>query len=172
MDDLMKILPEYFRPVREFKELMAVEEVALRKIEQSIKKLWGNFYIQTADETTVTLLESGFNIICKPGETLEYRRQRLLQKYSTVVPFSEHFLKSRLAELFGDDYQLTIDSRSCLLTISVTSSKYGAVELLYDLLWDVMPAHMEVIANQQVNNYIPSAIFAGEIIGSASIQII
>ena len=46
-----------------------------------------------------------------------------------------------------------MDSAACKLEVSVTSSRYGAVDLLYNLLWDVIPAHMEIHANQQVNNY-------------------
>ena len=80
MVDLMMILPEYFRPVLEFKELMRTDGVELDNLENDIQKLRNNFYIQTADEKSISLMEKQFSIVAKPGETIEYRRQRLLSK--------------------------------------------------------------------------------------------
>lgn len=101
MVDLMMILPEYFRPVLEFKELMRTDGVELDNLENDIQKLRNNFYIQTADEKSISLMEKQFSIVDKPGEMIEYRRQRLLSKYNTIVPFSIGFLRDRLQELLA-----------------------------------------------------------------------
>lgn len=55
-------------------------------------------------------------------------------------------------ELFGDDYSLEVDPVRSTIRVIVTSSQYGAVDLLYGLVWDIVPAHMEVTANHQVTN--------------------
>ena len=90
--DLIKILPEYFRPVLEFKEIIKADEAVLAELETNIEQIRKNFYIQTADQATLTQKEVLFDIFASPGETIEYRRQRLLQKYNTIVPFSTDFL--------------------------------------------------------------------------------
>ena len=172
MVDLMMILPEYFRPVLEFKELMRTDGAELDNLESNIQKLRDNFYIQTADEKSIALMEKQFSIVAKPGETIEYRRQRLLSKYNTIVPFSIGFLRDRLQELFSSDYTMQVSSGECTITISVTSSRYGAVDLLYDLLWDIVPAHIKIIANQQVNNYISGALTAAGIMSGTFVQTI
>ena len=110
--------------------------------------------------------------MAKPGETIEYRRQRLLSKYNTIVPFSIGFLRDRLQERFGSDYTMQVGPEECTITISVTSSRYGAVDLLYDLLWDIVPAHIKIIANQQVNNYISGALTAAGIMSGTFVQTI
>lgn len=155
--NLMQLLPLYFRPVIEFKEIMQADEKVLEDLEYRINQIWNNFYIQTADEETLKIYENWFSIVASPIEALEYRRQRILQKYNTIVPFSIGFLRNRLTEMFGEDYTLSIDPEACVLTISVTSSRYGAVDLLYDLLWDVVPSHLEIIANQQVTNHVAAS---------------
>lgn len=172
MVDLMLVLPEYFRPVLEFKQLMKTGGAVLDDLEKEIRKLRDNFYIQTADDTSITEMEKQFSIFAKPGETIDYRRQRLLSKYNTIVPFSIGFLQDRLRELFDDDFTMRVDPIKCTITISVTSSKYGAVDLLYDLLWDIVPAHMQIIANQQVDNYISGALTAAGIISTTFLQTI
>lgn len=172
MNDLMAVLPAYFRPVREFQELMVVDDATLKRVAQNVKRVWDNFYIQTADSETLSLFEERFDIVHDPEETLDYRRQRILQKYNTIVPFSIGFLRSKMTDLFGNDYKLAVYPQTGILVISVTSSRYGAVDLLYDLLWDIVPAHMQVFANQQVSNYISGSIYVAETMSSTFIQTI
>lgn len=168
--ELMQLLPEYFRPILEFQEIMKAEDAVLEELEENINRIRRNLYIQTADEDTLSQQETLFGIFSRPGESLEYRRQRLIQKYNTIVPFSVGFLRDKLTELFGDEYTLEVDSGKCKVTICVTSSIYGAVDLLYDLLWDVLPAHLEIVSNQQVTSYIAGNIYAGEIMACAFAQ--
>lgn len=78
----------------------------------------------------------------------------------------------QLKELFGEDFTLSVDAVACKLEISVTSSRYGAVDLLYNLLWDVIPAHIEIHANQQVNNYSSAGLYIGGVMSSAFMQTI
>ena len=103
--DLMQTLPEYFREILEFKELMKTDQAVLAELEANIepdpKKI---FISKTADESTLAQKEALFDIFASPGETIEYRRQRLLQKYNTIVPFSIDFLMDQLKELFGEDF--------------------------------------------------------------------
>lgn len=170
--DLMQILPEYFRGVLEFKELMKTDQAVLTELEANIEQIRKNFYIQTADETTLAQKEALFDISASPVEKIEYRRQRLLQKYNTIVPFSEDFLRDQLRELFGEDFTLIVDATASKMKVSVTSSRYGAVDLLYNLLWDVIPAHIEIHANQQVNNYSSAGLHIGGVMSSAFMQTI
>ena len=51
--DLMRLLPEYFRPVLEFKQIMEAHGKALEKAEQEIRQLGRNCFIQTADAATL-----------------------------------------------------------------------------------------------------------------------
>ena len=70
MVDLMMILPEYFRPGLEFKELMRTDGAELDNLENDIQKLRNNFYIQTADEKSIALMEKLFSIVAKPERRL------------------------------------------------------------------------------------------------------
>lgn len=168
----MTILPEFFRPVLEFQKIMEAHGISIEKFEDDVQQVRDNLFIQTCDEATVCLYEKRFGITPIPGDTLEYRKQRLLQKYNTIVPFSIGFLKSRLTEMYGEKYSLALDPVACKLTISVTSDRYGAIDMLYDLLWDVIPAHLEVVSNQQVTNFVSGNIYVCESMSGICIQTI
>ena len=76
-----------------------------------------------------------------------------MMKFAQIVPYTIWDLRDRLNSLFGNDYTMTVDPATNTIKFIVTSSIYGATDLLYDLIWDMVPAHMTVIANQQISNY-------------------
>ncbi|MBE5991093.1 MAG: DUF2313 domain-containing protein [Paenibacillaceae bacterium] len=146
--DLKILLPEWFQNIVEFNELLETEATELEEAEDCIRSVRNNCYIQTADEATILLLEKRFGIIYQ-GESLEFRRSRIMQRYNTVVPFTIGFLKDRLTELYGvDGYEVKVDGKNNLVDIIITSDRYGAVDLLYNLLWDILPAHIQITARQ------------------------
>lgn len=170
--DLMKLLPEYFRPVLEFQQIMKAHGEALDRAELNIDQVGKNCFIQTADADTIKSYEELFGIRYKPGETLEYRRQRILQMYNIIAPFSIGFLRSRLTEMFGSEYTLEVDPVKSRISVFVTSSQYGAVDLLYSLVWDIVPAHLEVTANHQVTNDVQGTIYAAGVMSVTFAQTI
>ena len=145
-------LPFYFRPVIEFQDIVKAHGNTLDNFNGLMLRIQDNNYIATADEETIAFWERLLGIVYKFGDTLEYRRARVLQKFNTIVPFSIGFLNDKLKELFGNEYEMSVDSEECTINIKVTSDRYGAVDLLYDLLWDILPAHLQVIANQETTN--------------------
>lgn len=167
--NLKMLLPEWFKEILEFNQFLKAEEVELEAVEKSIQSVRDNCFIQTADESTILLLEKRFGISYQ-GETLEYRKSRILQRYNTVVPFTISFLKNRLKELYGPaGYILSVNSKTCLLTIKITSDRYGALNLLYDLLWDIVPAHMQIIASQEAQKDIKGGLYIGTAVSSTKI---
>ncbi len=151
--ELKRQLPTYFRPILEFGEIMKAHGYALDQLEEKIFQTAANHYIPTCDEQTIAYYEQLLGIVYHFGDTLEYRRMRVLQKFNTIVPFTIGFLREKLTELYGaDGYELSVSSADCTIAIKITSGRYGAVDLLYALLWDVLPAHLAVTANQETTN--------------------
>lgn len=166
-------LPEYFRPIIEFREILKAHGYSLDKLDETSEKVKDNNYIATCDEETITYYEKLLGITYRFGDTMEYRRMRVLQKYNTIVPFSIEFMRDKLTELYGEDgYEMSVDSTACKLKIKVTSDRYGAIDLLYDLLWDVVPAHIQILANQQTTNRVPCRLYAAGAVSRVFVQTI
>jgi len=170
--DLNMLLPEWFQGVMEFNELIKTEETELETAEDSIRSVRNNCYIQTADEATIMLYEKRFGIAYQ-GESLEYRRSRIMQRYNTVVPFSIGFLKDQLTELYGSQwYEVSVNGKNSIIRIKITSDRYGAVNLLYNLLWDILPAHIQIVAEQVNTKNIKGVFSAGALVSSTKVIII
>lgn len=159
--DLKMLLPEWFQNVVEFNKLLETEASELEEAENNIRSVRNNCYIQTADEAAILILEKRFGIVYQ-GESLDFRRSRIMQRYNTVVPFTVGFLKDRLAELYGaEGFEVGFDIEKCIIDIKITSDRYGAVNLLYNLLWDILPAHMKITARQENTKNLTSALSLG-----------
>ena len=166
-------LPEYFRPIIEFREILKAHGYSLDKLDETSEKVKDNNYIATCDEETIAYYEKLLGITYRFGDTMEYRRARVLQKYNTIVPFSIEFLRDKLTELYGEDgYEMSVDSAAWKLKIKVTSDRYGAIDLLYDLLWDVVPAHIQILANQQTTNRVSCRLYAAGAVSRVFVQTI
>lgn len=163
-------LPTWFKPILEYIELMKVYGVQLDTLKNDMKSVYFNQFIQTADIKTISIWEKLFNITVRYGDTIEFRRQRLIQKFSQIIPYTYWTLKDRLTDLFGDNYTLEVNPVECWIKIFVTSDRYGAIDLLYDLIWDVVPAHLRVMANQQVTNNIINTKSIGAIVANTFVQ--
>ena len=174
VDTLTKQLPDYFKPIIEYQAIMQAHGAALDVVEGNTEQVRDNNYISTADEQTISFWENVLGLTYSYGDTLDYRRSMVMQKFTTMPPFSIQFLRDRLNQLYGEDgYTLDVDSIALTLKIKVTSDRYGAIDLLYDLLWDVIPAHLQIIANQITTNYVGgSKLYTGGFIMSTKIQTI
>lgn len=155
-ETLMRQLPHWFKPIIEYIAIMRAYSVALADCENTAYGIKDNFFIQTADSDTLAVWERLLGISAKPTDTIEFRRERILSKLDQTVPFTYWHLKERLTELFGNQYVLTIDPVECTLDILVTSGRHGAIDLLNDLIYNVVPAHLDVTSNQIVEQYIPN----------------
>ena len=162
LEILQRQLPQYFRSIIEFQQILAAHAYGGEQIKKIVKQLQDNFYIMICDEASIVYYERLLGIEIQPEEPLEFRRIRVMLKLNMMVPFSVGFLRDRLTELYGRDGDImSIDSTACQLKIKVTSDRYGAIDLLYDLLWDIVPAHIQIIANQESRNTVPGRLYAG-----------
>ena len=149
---LMDQLPNWFKPVLEYIAIMHGGSVELEQLDEDAEQIRLNDHIQTADASTLRYWERFLGIASSAGDTLDYRRERILMRINQTVPFTVWHLRDRLRELFGEDYTLEVNPAECWIRIIVTSDRYGAISLLHDLIYSYVPAHLYVYSNQQVSN--------------------
>lgn len=173
-DTLYKQLPDYFKPIIEFLEILKAHGYALDSLDANAAQVAANNYIQTADAATIAWWENVLGLTYSFGDTLDFRRQRILQQFNISTPFSIGYLKDQLDGLYGPDgYEMEEDSQNLTLTIKVTSGIYGATQLLYPFILEIMPAHIQLIANQEVTNNVGgSRLYSSGMVSSSFIQTI
>ena len=164
-DELLALLPDWFKRVIEYPEIMAAYAKALSDVEKNIDQLWKNQYLQTCDEPTLALYEKLLKITPSGSDSVEYRRSIELNKYSMIVPFSEDFLRDKLDEIFGEDgYTLVIDSPNQTAELSVVRTVPRGLSIFFDLWFGIAPAQMEITAKEDIESEIDGArVFGGAV---------
>lgn len=156
---LMAQLPDWFKPVSEYIAIMQAYSGEMVDLESLMARIQENFFVQTADSQTLTYWENMLDIPVNTTAPIDFRRERIMLRLNQRPPITIWHIRNKLTELFGNDYGLKVDPVRCTMTISVTSERYGAIDLLYDVINELVPAHLAVKANQQVTNNINSTIY-------------
>lgn len=140
---LFKQLPDYFRPIVEYQEILKTHGSAMDEMESCMYQVAANNYIPTCDEPTLAFWENLLEITVHAEDTLEIRRKRVLQKLGMTVPFSIGFLHDTLTGIFGPDgYELQVDAVTCTICLKIISDDPNTLKFFLDMLWDIIPAHL------------------------------
>lgn len=159
-EELLGLLPDYFKNITEMSEDMKAWAKGLDDAEKAISQLWNNQYVQTCDESTIALYEQLLKITYTPGDSLDVRRNRVMNRLLLVYPYSERLVRSRLDELF-DDYELVVDSATCSATMTIKSFTEQGTKLFMELWYGVAPAHIAITVYEDIVRKINGPLYVG-----------
>ena len=101
---LNSFVPHYYNGVVEMDEIIRAEESIVDIARVEMATAVANTFVLTANESGVIMFEKMLNIIANASvETLEFRRERIINRMAMSPPFTFRFLKNRLDETIGVD---------------------------------------------------------------------
>lgn len=154
--DLLRYLPPWFRRILDFQEICKAESAQMEALAAAINAVADNFFFQTMDEGAVSTWEKIFGIVPNPQtETLDFRRQRVLNRVSMQPPFTLGFLYQKLDQIIGKGkYEIHVDYPNYTLYIlSSAENQSYATEVSYTV-GRIKPAHIVFINQPFVGNQI------------------
>ena len=101
-------------------------------------------FIKTASESGIAKFEELFNITPNDTDTVEDRRNRIIYRLNSHIPFTETYLVSKLQSLLGNNFTYILDAEECTLTINITSPGKSALVELNNILNNIVPCNMEI----------------------------
>jgi hypothetical protein len=116
-------------------------------LDTETEKVRDNQYVLTADIDGIIAYEKMLNITPKPAtETIEFRRQRIINRLSMVPPFTFRFLKQRLDEIIGvDRYIASIDYPNYTLYIESSAENQEWFHEIFVTITKLKPANIVFI---------------------------
>ena len=144
--DIEKYLPDWYKRVADYNAIMSAESGQMRIAESLTKEVYGNFYFSSMDEAGLAEWENIFGIIYSPGETVEFRRDRIINRLSMRPPFTLQFLKEQLDKLIGEgNYAIVVDAANYTIYVeSSAESQAYATEAAFTIN-HIKPAHIVYI---------------------------
>lgn len=152
--DLLRYLPPWFRRILDFQEICKTESTQMEALAAAINAVADNFFFQTMDEGAVSTWEKIFGIVPNPQtETLDFRRERVLNRVSMQPPFTLGFLYQKLDQIIGKGkYEIHVDYPNYTLYIlSSAENQSYATEVSYTV-GRIKPAHIVFINQPFVAN--------------------
>ena len=97
-----EMFPSVYNGVLEISVLSETDDVLLDQSLAKLERAQLNQFILTADEETISVYEKMFSILANPTtETLQFRRERILNRMSLRPPFTMRWLQNKLDEIIG-----------------------------------------------------------------------
>ena len=97
-----ELFPSVYNGVLEISSLSETDDVLLDRALAKLERAQLNQFILTADEETISVYEKMFSILANPTtETLQFRRERILNRMSLQPPFTMRWLQNKLDEIIG-----------------------------------------------------------------------
>lgn len=97
-----ELFPSVYDGVLEILVLAETDDVLLDQALAQLEQAQLNQFILTADEETIEVYEKMFSILANPStESLEFRRERILNRMSLQPPFTMRWLQNKLDEIIG-----------------------------------------------------------------------
>ena len=96
------LFPSVYNGVLEISVLSETDDVLLDRALAKLERAQLNQFILTADEETISVYEKMFSILANPTtETLQFRRERILNRMSLQPPFTMRWLQNKLDGIIG-----------------------------------------------------------------------
>ena len=97
-----ELFPSVYNGVLEISVLSDTDDVLLDRALAKLERAQLNQFILTADEETISVYEKMFSILANPTtETLQFRRERILNRMSLQPPFTMRWLQNKLDGIIG-----------------------------------------------------------------------
>lgn len=145
--DYLGHLPEVLHNVREFQEIAKAVNLEIVALKKAINKVFNEQFIQGAEDT-LKWREQEFGITASSDETMEFRRDRLIERKSRKPPITLRTLRNHLNDYIGTtqaDIQLVPGEYAFTISIpAVDGNKFRDIQHIVETL---KPANMEYLQN-------------------------
>lgn len=161
MSNIREYVPSIYNEVSEMDYLINADDKLLDLEESFLDRLENSQFIITAPVDIISEYEKLLNIIPKNTDTLEFRRDRIINRISMTPPFSLPYLRQKLNTIIGTGkYECYMNYDSYTLYIESSAENQTWAEEIYITINKLKPANIVfinkplIVYNNNVNEEI------------------
>ena len=178
--------PIIYKGVLETDKLVATENVMFDELDSLTSEAEENQFILTSNARGLQIYEKILNIIANPeSDSIQFRRERIINRLSTAPPFTIKELRNKLDQLLGqDNYIIDLVHREYKFNLTSYIGEYGKLDEMLRTLFVMIPVNLEkhilnlIIQTKETSLYRGQAISASmvytlssDIVNSATVQV-
>jgi hypothetical protein len=151
--DLNKYVPNVYEDVVEMCELINTENELFDELKLQVDKVENNQFITQADIDGIKEFESLYGIVSNPlTETLDFRRNRLLNRKGLNAPFTMRFLKNKLDDIIGiGNWIMTTDFNNFIVYIESVDEDLNWLHEIQVTFTKIKPCNMLFIGKPNLS---------------------
>ncbi|WP_018752165.1 putative phage tail protein [Paenibacillus sanguinis] len=155
-DRFMGYLPPYYEDVLEFVQLGQTEDIELNQLETAVKQLFADQFVLTSGVQAIKRRELMLGIQAdSTTETLEFRKQRILNRYRTKPPFTVRWLQEQLDKLVGPGMTVvSVDPPNFVLYVTTNIENANLFKEVRHTVQTIKPANILYQQNTSINTTI------------------
>ena len=139
--------PEFLKDYEEIRTIYSCENIELEKIWKMLYSILDNAFVETANEYGVERWESIIGITAnKSVESLQFRKERILNRLTMMPPFTIRFLRNQLDTVIGiDKYEVYVDYANYTLYLESSAINQNWYEEISFTINKIKPANIVFI---------------------------
>lgn len=144
---LIKYLPSVLQTVRELQVITDAQDFEFQTAVDVADQLLDNLFIKHCDLDGIKRWENVIGIIANPEtESLDFRRQRVVNIYGTQLPYTVRRLGQKLDTIIGQGlWRIIVDNAAYRLYIQSAEPNQMFMNELQKTIEQVKPANMEFV---------------------------
>ena len=150
--NLKSYLPVFLQEFAEYEATLDAEDPEFALMWEAANQVLDNAFIATADEYGIGRYESLLGLTYSSSDTLESRRNKVLVRWGSCLPYTIAMLLSQLENICGEgNVSLSVDPDTYTVYIVTDLEIYGLVEEIEDLLLEMIPANMVISCSNEIS---------------------
>ena len=145
-EKILRYAPDIYEDNKTMLEVYDQEKEEINAHEVLIVQAFFNNFIKTCDYDGIKRFEKIFNILADEiNESLEYRKFRVINKFTSQLPYTRIFLERMLEGIFGKEYyELNIINNDYVAKVDIETTIDGLFEETMKDLRQIIPANMTI----------------------------
>lgn len=145
--DYLSYLPPFLQTAKEFQKIADAANPEIIVLKKAINKILNEQFIQCAEDT-LKWREEEFGITASNDETIEFRRERLIERKSRKPPITLRTLRDRLNAYIGTTQaEIELVPGEYAFTISIPAVDGYKFRDIQQVVETLKPANMEYLQN-------------------------
>jgi hypothetical protein len=171
MSNLKNYLPNIYKDVLETDELMSTEDLLFQDLNSETEKVRNNQFVLTSDIDGIEQYEKMLNIIANPqSDSIQFRRERIINRLSTALPYTLRYLKQRLNSLLGvDNYDLELIYDDYVFHLVTYIGEIGKLDELLRTLFAIVPVNLQQTIENKIIEEGSAKLFIGQALETSMI---
>lgn len=143
---IFRYAPDIYNENQTMLQIYERQHEEIDEFEVLIVQVFLNNFIKTCNVEGIRRFEKIFHIQADEiNESLEYRKSRIINKFTSQLPYTKIFLEQMLEGIFGEDkYEIDVLHDQYKIRIDLETTIEGLFEQTFKDLREIIPANMVI----------------------------